>query len=53
VTLGNFASDLQTPLEQPCTNLWSYYYIDDVSLVEITEDDVIVFDLVAPHPLVL
>ncbi|MBL0008015.1 MAG: gliding motility-associated C-terminal domain-containing protein [Saprospiraceae bacterium] len=48
VTLGNFASDLQTPLEQPCTNLWSYYYIDDVSLVEITEDDAIVFDLGGP-----
>lgn len=48
VTIGNFASDLQTPLQQPCTNLWSYYYIDDVSLIEITPDDVIVFDLGGP-----
>lgn len=48
VTLGNFASDLQTPLQQPCTNLWSYYYIDDISLVKITEDDAIEFDLGGP-----
>lgn len=48
VTIGNFASDLQTPLEQPCTNLWSYYYVDDLSLEEITEDDAIVFDLGGP-----
>lgn len=48
VTIGNFASDLQTPLELPCTDMWSYYYIDDVSLVEINIDDEIVFDLGGP-----
>jgi gliding motility-associated-like protein len=48
VTIGNFATDPQTPLELPCVDLWSYYYVDDVSLEEITQDDDIVFDLGGP-----
>lgn len=35
VMFGNFHTDLQTPLDPVCEDLFtSYYYIDDVSLVE-------------------
>jgi len=51
VTIGNFYSDADTHIDPDCAAnppLISYYYIDDVSLVETSPLDVIDFDLEGP-----
>jgi len=38
ITIGNFRSDENTTAEPSCANLYSYYFIDDVSVVAMTAD---------------
>jgi hypothetical protein len=50
ITIGNFHSDADTPTDPLCDGapLTSYYYVDDVSLVEGTAPAPIIFDLGGP-----
>lgn len=50
VTIGNFHDDADTPTDPNCSgnSLTSYYYVDDVSLVESMAPEPILFDLGGP-----
>ena len=48
ITLGNFQSDPDTPLEPGCQSGDSYYYFEDVSVVEAEENEEIPLDLGGP-----
>ncbi len=49
ITIGNFSSDANTPLDPLCnTSLSTYYYVDDVSVVEGGPAGTLPLDLGAP-----
>lgn len=48
ITLGNFESDADNPMEPGCNQVYSYYYIDDVTVIESMPPESIDFDLGGP-----
>lgn len=48
ITIGNFNNDAETPTDPDCNGSFSYYYIDDVSIVEGAIPENIDFDLGGP-----
>ena len=49
ITIGNFRADAETPFEAGCSLIYSYYYIDDVSVTEGSMPEEIIFDLGGPE----
>ena len=48
LTIGNFHSDAETPLDPDCLGSYSYYYIDDISLIVGEEPGPLSLDLIGP-----
>ena len=48
VMIGNFGSDADTPLDPNCNNDQSYYYIEDVTIVETEPPEEIILDVETP-----
>ncbi|MBL0006215.1 MAG: hypothetical protein IPP25_03240 [Saprospiraceae bacterium] len=40
LTLGNFRSDPNTTLAPDCGGTFSYYYVEDVSVIAISNDEI-------------
>jgi gliding motility-associated-like protein len=48
ITLGNFHNDADTPTDPDCSGPYSYYYIEDISVVEGVAPEEFDFDLGGP-----
>jgi gliding motility-associated-like protein len=50
ITLGNFHNDAETPLGPTCVNdETSYYYVEDISVIQTSAPEDIAFDLGGPE----
>ncbi len=48
LTIGNFHNDMETPVDPSCFSDTTYYYIDDVSVMETIAPDEFAIDLGGP-----
>jgi len=48
LTIGNFRSDANTTIGPGCGGMWSYYYLEDVSVVAVIANDEIPLELGDP-----